>query len=383
MKAIVNGRVLLPEGEADGKALLFGDRIVGLVSPEEARTRAEEILDAEGRYVAPGLVDVHMHGYLGADTSDADPQGVRRMAQGVLENGVTSFLPTTMTVAWETLEQVFCQLRALKAESVRPDFSGAEILGCHAEGPFINPEKKGAQARECILPPQAERITPYADIVRLITFAPEMPGGEAFIRALKAETDIALSMGHTCANFAQATAAVALGVNHATHLFNAMPPLAHREPGTVGAALSGDVFCELIADTFHVHPGLYPMLIRAKGDRLVLITDCTRAGGMPDGEYTLGGQPIFVKGIECRLANGTIAGSVLRLNEAVRNLQRHGGIPMYQAVRCASLNAAESVGAGERKGSLTPGKDADIALMDADCQVWRTFVRGVCKFSRM
>lgn len=376
MRAIVNGRMLMPDGEITGKALLFNERVIGIGDP----AGAEEIIDAGGRYVAPGLMDVHIHGYLGADASDGDADGLRRMAKGVLANGVTSFLPTTMTVSWDMLETVFGQIKGLMAESRSAGFDGAEILGCHAEGPFINPKRKGAQAGEHILPPDAEKILPYADVIRILTLAPEMPGGEECIRTLKEKTEIVLSVGHTDADFDQAAAAVRAGANHATHLFNAMPPLAHRAPGTVAAMLEADAYCELIADTFHVDRRLFPLLRKIKGDRLTLITDCTRAGGMPDGEYTLGGQPIFVEGVACRLRDGTIAGSVLKLNDAVRNWRDYAHAPMYEAVRAASLVPAASIGMADKKGSLAPGRDADIILMDEDCRVSAAWVRGTRKY---
>lgn len=378
MKAIVNGRIMLPEGEVTGKALLFDEKILGLADTQDLQV--DEIIDAGGAYVCPGLVDVHIHGYLGADTSDGNMDGVRKMARGLVANGVTSFLPTTMTVEWPVLEKCFEQLRVLKAESEQPDFTGAQILGCHAEGPFINPARKGAQAAEAIIPPDAEKTLAYRDIIRVMTYAPEMPGAEVFASQILAESDIRLSIGHTSADYEGAMAAIKLGASRVTHTFNAMTGLHHRDPGVVGAALTGPVYCELIADTFHVHPGVFSLMDRAKGDRLVLITDCTRAGGLQDGEYSLGGQPIFVKGIECRLADGTIAGSVLRLNEAVRNFRDHAGVPMWKAVRAASLNAAESVGAEAYKGSLEQGKDADIVLLDDECRVQATYIRGVCKW---
>ena len=377
-KAIINGRILLPDAEIAGKALLFDETIIGIADD----AAGAEIIDAAGAYVSPGLIDVHTHGYQGADVSDADKDGIRNMAKGFLQNGVTAFLPTTMTVAWDTLETVFGQIRELMPESRRGDFPGAEILGCHAEGPFINPGKKGAQAESAILPPDAGKILPWKDVIRVITFAPEMPGGEAFIRTLKEKTDIRLSIGHTGANFDQAMAAIALGASRTTHTFNAMTPLHHRDPGVVGAALSSDVYAELIADTFHVNKGLFPLMRKAKGNRLVLITDSVRATGMPDGKYTLGGQEFTLKGIECRMADGTIAGSVLKLNEAVRNYRDFGGVPMHTAVRAASLNAAESAGLEKSKGSLEAGKDADITLLGENCRVLRTIVRGETKYLR-
>lgn len=382
MKAIVNGRILLPGAEVQGKALVYDKKIVGVMDEAAARAMADEVIDAAGMYVSPGLVDVHIHGYLGADVSDADNAGVRKMAKGILANGVTSFLPTTMTIGWSTLETIFAQLRQLREESRSAAFEGAEILGCHAEGPFINPAKKGAQAEENILPPDAEKVLPYADIIRMISFAPEMPGGDQFIRTLKEKTDITLSIGHTSANYDQAMNAIRLGANHITHTFNAMTPMMHRDPGVVGAALTTDVYCELIVDTFHVNKGLFPLMHKAKGEHLVLITDCLRSCGMPDGEYELGGQKFVLKGIECRLLDGTIAGSVLKLNQGVRNFRDYASVSMHEAVRAASLNAAASIGVADCKGSLEAGKDADIVLMDGDCNVLRTIVGGVTKFVR-
>ena len=380
MKAIVNGRILLPDTEVHSKALLYDEAIIGIVDEADARREADEVLDANGAYVAPGLMDVHIHGYGGDDVSDDDPAGVRRMSEKLLENGVTSFLPTTLTVGWDTLISVCGHMRVLARESQRPEYPGAEILGVHLEGPFINPERKGAQNPEYILPPDADKVLPYADIVKLITLAPEMPGGYDCIRTLKQQSDIAISMGHSSATFDQAMTGIGLGVTRATHLFNAMSPLHHRDPGVVGAALNSDVYTELIADTFHVNKGIYPMLAKTKGSKLVLITDALRSAGMPDGEYENGGQVFVLKGIECRLRDGTIAGSVLRLNQGVRHFRDYGGVTMAQAVRAASLSAAESIGLADTKGSLSPGKDADITLLNDDCGVLKTIVRGVCKF---
>ena len=383
MKAIIHGTIVMPDGERRGKALLYTDRIIGLAEEAEALERADDIFDAEGRYVVPGLVDVHIHGYGGADVSDDDPDGVRRMAQCLLQNGITSFLPTTLTVAWDRLAGICGHMRALRTESTRPDFPGAEILGIHLEGPFINPDYKGAQNPAYILTPDAERVLPFADIIRVLTLAPEMPGAGNFIETIRKKTTIALSMGHTGATFDQAMAAADRGVTRVTHLFNAMTQMVHRQPGVVGAALSSDLYTELIADTFHVSAGLFPLLVKAKGRRLVLITDALRAAGMPDGEYENGGQAFVLKGVECRLRDGTIAGSVLRLNQAVKNLRDYGGITLAEAIRAASLNAAASAGLAQSKGSLEAGKDADIVLMDADCQVWQTIVRGVSKYQRI
>ncbi|MGI6671414.1 MAG: N-acetylglucosamine-6-phosphate deacetylase [Christensenellales bacterium] len=379
MKAIVNGTILTPQGEVKG-TLLFDERIQAITTDPDVQ--ADEVIDAKGMYVAPGLVDLHIHGYLGEDASDGSEEGIRIMAKGLLKNGVTSFLPTTMTVSWPEIEAALDNIRKLKPESQQASFDGSEILGCHAEGPFINPERKGAQAADNILAPDADKVIPHKDIIKLLTMAPEMPGGMEFIKKVTAETDIVISIGHTSATYEQAMAAIEAGASHMTHTFNAMTPLTHRAPGVVGAALMSDATCELIADNFHIHPALFNLLHRMKGDKLVLITDCTRAGGLEDGEYTLGGQPIFVQGIECRLADGTIAGSVLKLNNAVKNYRDGTGIPLYEAVNAATLNAARDIGVDDTKGSLEQGKDADIILMDKDCQVHATIVRGTVKYKK-
>lgn len=382
MKAIINGKIIMPGEVIEGKALVFDAKIAGICDASAICEDASiEKIDAKGKYVSPGLVDMHIHGYLGEDASDGSADGIRKMGEGIVKNGVTSWLPTTMTVSMEQLETVFEMMRGLRAESEKPEYKGATILGVNAEGPFINPSKKGAQAGEHIKPADAKFIKKYADIIRVFTIAPEMPGSLACIKEIRRDTNVQISMGHTGATYEQAMEGIEAGVGHTTHLFNAMTALTHRAPGVVTAALSTDVSCELIADTFHIHPGLFPLVAKIKGEKLVLITDCTRAGGLADGEYSLGGQPIFVKGIECRLADGTIAGSVLKLNHAVRNMLKNTDLPIWKIVRMASLTPAEIIGAADTKGSLCPGKDADIVIADEDFTIEKTFIAGVCKYT--
>ncbi|MCI5547502.1 MAG: N-acetylglucosamine-6-phosphate deacetylase [Clostridiales bacterium] len=372
MKAIVNGKIILPDSIVEGRALLFDEKIAGL---SETVPEGAEIIDAKGRYVAPGLVDIHIHGYLGEDTSDGSVEGIRKMAEGIVKNGVTAWLPTTMTVSYDDLRHAFDAVRVLMDKKNNP--KGAQIMGVHAEGPFINPSKKGAQAVEYIRPADAPFLIENSDVIRIVTIAPEMPGALDCIREVTEKTSILVSMGHTAANYETAKAGIEAGVRHATHLFNAMTPLNHRDPGVVGASLADDrVSTELIADTFHISPDLFGLVAKVKGDNLVLITDCTRAGGLEDGEYTLGGQPIFVKGIECRLADGTIAGSVLKLNNAIRNMRDHTSLPLEQIVRMASINAARCIGLDKTKGSLEAGKDADIILADENFAVSETIIAG-------
>ena len=252
---ITGGRIVLPDALVEDKALAFDAQTGKIVGVVDAVPEGADVIDAKGGYIAPGLVDIHIHGYLGEDTCDAKPDGIKKMAYGVAKNGVTAFLPTTMTVAKKEIEAALDAVRSLKEES--RSWDGAEIIGVHAEGPFINPSKKGAQAEENILAPDADFILANADIITSVTLAPEMDKGHECIKKLAKDGRVLVSMGHTDATFDEAMAAAKDGVNHATHLFNAMSALAHRNPGVVGAALASEnVSVEVIADTFHINPGL-------------------------------------------------------------------------------------------------------------------------------
>jgi len=380
MKCIVNGKVLLKDKMAEGVAIIFDEKIEKIIPTDEINLSDYEVIDAQGKFVSPGLVDMHIHGYLGADVSDGDVEGLKLMAKGILENGVTSWCPTTMTVSKAEIETAFDCVRTLKNSD---GYYGARILGVNSEGPFINPAKKGAQAEEHILKPDADFVKKHADVIKLFTVAPEVDGATECIKQVKADTDVLISMGHTNATFEEAVTGVENGVRHATHLFNAMTALSHRSPGVVGAALSNDkVSCELIADTFHVDKGLFGLLAKIKGDKLCLITDCIRAGGMPDGDYTLGGQPVHKEGIKCLMPDGTIAGSVLKLNEAVKNLYENTDLEIYEAVNCASINIATALGEDKEIGSLEEGKRADIIIIDEKFNVEMTILNGEIRYSR-
>ncbi len=378
MKAIVNGKIILKDRVVEGCALLYTDVVEGVV-PVESVPADAQVIDAAGGYVSPGLIDMHIHGYLGKDVCDGEEESIRTISNGLLKNGVTGYLPTTMTVDMKVIRKALEVCRALKEESKTWD--GSAILGCHAEGPFISESKKGAQDPKYILKPDAAFVKEYADIIKTITLAPETDENDfAAIREICRDTDVVVSMGHTSADYNTAMAGVNAGVKHVTHLFNAMTPLAHRAPGVVTAALNADVSVELIVDTFHVDKCFYDLLWKLKGRKLCFITDCLPAGGLPYGEYTLGGAKIIYRDIVCRLEDGTVAGSVLHLNHGVWNVYTNSNIPLYECVNCASLNPATVLGVADRKGSLEIGKDADIVITDANFEVKKTIIGGEVKY---
>ena len=378
LKAIVNGRIILKDSIVENYVLLYKDKIIDIV-PENLVPKNAEIIDANGGYVAPGLIDLHIHGYLGKDVCDGEEESIRTISKGLLANGVIGYLPTTMTEDMGIICKALETCRSLKEES--KNWDGSIILGCHAEGPFISESKKGAQDAKYILKPDASFVKEYKDIIKTITLAPETDT-EDFnaIREICRDTDVVVSMGHTSADYETAMMSIDAGVKHVTHLFNAMTPLTHRAPGVVGAALNGDVSVELIVDTVHVDKSLYNMLWKLKGRKLCFITDCLPAGGLPVGEYTLGGQKIFYDGTICKLQDGTIAGSVLQLNKGVWNVYENSDIPLYECVNCASLNPATTLGIEKTKGSLEVGKDADIIITDGQFNVKKTIIAGEMKY---
>ena len=376
MKYIKNAKIILENGILEGKALLLSDKIEGLLDENEIPDGAE-IIDCKGGYVTPGFIDLHIHGYLGKDVCDATAESIRTIAGGIVENGVTGFLPTTMTVDMMVINGAINACREVKNCG---EYYGSQILGVHAEGPFISASKKGAQDERYILKPDADFVKANADIIKIITLAPEEDKDFLEIKRMADETDVVVSMGHTSADYKTAMESSKNGVKHATHLFNAMTPMTHRAPGVVGAALNSDVSCELIVDTYHVDPALYEMVYKMKGRKLCFITDCLPAGGLPEGEYTLGGAKIIYKDNLCKLEDGTIAGSVLKLNKGVWNVFTNTSIPLYECVNCATLNPATTIGVADRKGSIEVGKDADIVVLDDDFNVKKTIIGGVVRY---
>lgn len=381
MKAIINGRFIIPDETGrftveGGLALFFDEKIRAIrsaatVSAAE-REELEACIDARGAYVSPGFLNVHIHGCVGADTMDDDPEAIRKMQLFQARTGVTAFLPTTMTYDFPTLGRAFRHVREAMARE-----EGARVLGCHMEGPFISPAKKGAQAEKNIAKADFAKIAPYQDIVKIITVAPEeLPDGGQFIADCHAH-GIVVSLGHTAADYATARQAIEeYGAKHITHLFNAMTGLHQRHPGGVGAALDTDANCELIVDNVHIHPAAQRIVYRLKKDHLILITDSLRACGLGDGPSELGGQKVFVKGTLATLEDGTIAGSVLCMNDGLRIFRENTGAPIEEVVTAVTKTPAKELGLYDELGSLSVGKNADITIFDDALKIQRTIVAG-------
>ena len=378
MKAIINGKIYIDSHFCEGKVLLFEETVRSIVDQNEWDGKADEIIDAAGAYVVPGFVDVHIHGFNGADVMDGNTESLTTMAKGLTANGVTSFLATTMTMGVPYIRAALEAVKEYTADEVLSR-QGAEIVGVHLEGPFININKKGAQRGEDIIPADIDVIAGYEDLIKVITIAPEIEENMAFIE--KYADRFCFSIGHTEATFEVATEAVRKGAKSVTHLFNAMSPLEHRFPGVVGTAFIEDIYAELIADTIHVHKKMFEMIYKQKGgDRLILITDAMRGAGMPEGDYELGGQKVIIKDGRCLLVNGVLAGSVLKLNEAVRHFTENTTIGLEKVIPLVSLTPATYIGIQDRKGSLAVGKDADIVFLDSELNVQKTIARGEVKY---
>lgn len=366
MRALVGGEIVCTD-------ILFDNRIRAV----HEKGAFEEIELPSNALVLPGFIDEHVHGAGGADTMDATSAALKQMAHTLAAEGTTSFLATTMT---QSQDNILRALEAVKKFRTENNSCCARLVGVHLEGPFIAEAHKGAQPAEYIAKPSVALFDRYnaagGGCIKIVTLAPEVEGATELVAHLK-KKGIVASVGHTSAGFADISRAVESGASHVTHTFNAQSPLHHREIGTVGAALLMDgLTCELIADTIHVSVPAMQLLVKNKGDRLILITDAIRAKGLGDGESELGGQKVFVKDGQARLANGTLAGSVLRMNVAIKNMVEKVGVPMERAVRFATENPARDLGIFEETGSIAVGKRADFAVLDDKFNVLLTVCGG-------
>ncbi len=375
MKAFKNASVY-----AEGKGIIrtsvyFDDKIQQIGGYVAG---AEEIELPENAVVLPGFIDEHIHGAGGSDAMDGNTKDLAIIAETVAKEGTTTFLATTMT---QSKEYILKAMRAVKEYREAAGEQGARIAGVHLEGPFIAAAHKGAQPLEYVAAPDAKTFDEYnaacGNAIKIITLAPETDGALDFIRHIVAQGTV-VSVGHTGAKYAEVKAAMEAGATNVTHTYNAQSPLHHREIGVVGSALLlEDLYCELICDTIHVSVPAMQLLVKNKrADKLALITDAMRAKGLADGVSELGGQTVYVKGGEARLADGTLAGSVLRMNRALQNMVEKVGVPLTQAVDYCTINPARTLKMENEAGSIAEGKRADFAVLNDKFDVLYTVRDG-------
>jgi len=381
--ALVNARVLTPDEEIpratvileEGRIAAVGE---GLPPPAGART-----VDLDGLTLAPGFIDIHVHGGGGFSLMTEDGEEIRSYARWVVSKGVTAFLSTLAAAERPQMER-WLATAASVGEGLP---GGASSLGVYLEGPFVNPKRKAAFPPEGLRPPDVSELLAHVRTARgrlkLIALAPELAGARELIAAAR-DQGLVVSIGHSDATYEEALEAISLGVTQATHCFNAMRPFHHREPGCLGAILaSPQVAAELIADGVHVHPGAMALLLRAKGpQRTILVTDGVAPAGLGPGTYSLAGRQIEVTAGMATLADGTLAGSVATMDQSVRNLVRLGLASLQEALRMASLNPAVALGLEGRKGRIARGFDADLVALDEGLEVVMTFVGGEMAFCR-
>ena len=345
---------------------------------------SEDGLDLTGLVVMPGLIDMHIHGCGGADTGDATPEALETMSQTLVKNGVTSFCPASMTLSFEELTKIFANIDAMKDK-----VGGAYIHGANMEGPYIAMSKKGAQNPLYVRNPDKEEFKKLYEgcngAIRVVDIAPECDGGDEFIKEIQPICPV--SIAHTDAGYDEAVHAIELGVRHITHLFNAQSGLHHRKPGVVGAAFdvgrANGVRAELICDGFHIHPATLRIAFREMGeDGTVIISDSMKAAGCPDGDYDLGGQPVYVRDGKALLADGTIAASTSNVYKELKN-DISFGIPEKQAVKSATINPAKAIRVDDKTGSIEEGKLADILVVDKDYNIKLVIVKGEIKVNNL
>lgn len=378
--AIVNGevytsRIVIRRGVVvvrDGKI-----ETVETGSGSARLLRGALVVDARGMIVAPGFIDLHIHGTGGGDTSDCKVESIRKMSSTLVRFGTTSFLPTIYPA--RQLEMVRRVSTVRRAMEMTPE--GAEILGVHLEGPFLNPRRKGALREKDLRFPSVEEffglLEASNNTIRLISVAPELPGAVGLIRECRSR-GIRVAVGHSDASHEEMSVGINAGINHVTHVFNALRRTHHRDPGVMGTVLTNpEITVELIADMHHVHPVVVNLLLLAKpADKICLITDSLRIAGLRGKRFTADGRKVTVADGVAKLSDGTIAGSVLTLNRAVRNMAATGMVPLEKALKMASIIPARVLGVNHRKGNILPGSDADIVVMDRNFNVQMTMVGG-------
>ncbi len=370
---IKNVKIYMPDQKfVSGNIVTEGDKIKKVLPGESKEEFGEEIVDGKGCYCLPGMIDLHFHGCKGMDVCDGTKEALDTIASYEASIGVTAIAPATMTLPVEELEAVLSNAAQYKkTQEEGTAAAGADLVGINMEGPFISKVKKGAQDERNIIPCSIEIYKKFQKaangLVKFIGIAPEEFETDTFIREVKNE--VSVSLAHTNADYAAAKKAFDAGANHAVHLYNAMPAFSHREPGVVGAvADSRHVMAEIICDGVHIHPAVVRATFQMLGEeRMILISDSMRAAGMPDGEYTLGGLDVKVRGNRATLvSDGALAGSVTPLPDCVRTVVKEMKIPLETAVACATINPAKSLGIDDEYGSIEQGKKANLVLWDED-----------------
>jgi len=377
MKYLIKASEVYCEDEVlKNSSLIINDDLIEEIGSQNNQ-QDMEVIDLTGYKIIPGLIDLHIHGANGYDTMDSSYEALNEISKYLSENGVTAFLPTTVTANWERIRDAAKNID----ETMKKGVDGAVIIGAYIEGPFITEKNKGAHPAEFIRRINNEDIDQLLQdtngSIRIITIAPEKEGAVELIKSLTAK-GLKVSIGHTDATFDETKEAVQNGANIAVHVFNGMRGLHHREPGVVGAALAIDeLYAELIADKIHVHPEAMKILFKCKGaDKTCLISDCMRAGGLADGEYKLGELEVVVKNSIPRLRNGSLAGSTLRLIDGVKNIIEEVGVSPLDAVHMASLVPAKILGIDNEFGSIKANKKANLTVVDKDLNVIMTIING-------
>lgn len=377
MKAIVGGELYYQGKFHREKILCFEKEICEILDQAEFEKEGVEIIKAHGCKILPGLIDVHVHGYGGVDTMDQEDDALEKLSLYMAQNGVTSFLPTTMAAEIQYLQKVLHRIRKRKNK----ESPGARILGAHLEGPFLNSNRAGAQNKKYLELPNCPWITEYKDVISVLTIAPELDGAANCIQ--ENHEDICFSLGHSEASLKESLEAFQKGAKSITHLFNGMPSIHHRDIGLVGAGLFHDCYVELICDDMHLSPFIYSLVYKTKKiNQILLITDCMRAGGMEDGVYDLGGQEIVVTNGICKTKKNALAGSTLTMVQAVENFSLGANISFEEALICGTINPAQYLGLASQIGSLEVGKWADIVILDEKNNVQKTFVSGKLVFEK-
>ncbi len=378
-----NAHIITPQRSYEpGWLLTRGGQIALIGSGAPPQFPDANRIDAHGLLLLPGFIDLHAHGGNGYECMDATPEALRGIAQFYAQHGVTGFLATTWTASRERIQTALDLIREMQG----PQMGGATLLGAHVEGPYLNPDRCGAQDTRSIRPADRDEALAFLEsgVVRLLALAPEYEANQWLIDTCT-ERGITSSAAHTAATYEDMQHAVAHGLSHSTHTFNAMTGLHHRNPGTVGAVLSmKEITCELIADLIHVHPAVMQILLAAKGlDRVVLITDAVRGAGLTEGStYSQDGRSVHIHDGGAYLPDGTLAGSILTMDRALHNFSQAVNQPITDLWPTSSLNAARAIHLAHRTGSIEVGKDADLILVDEDVQVYLTMARGQVVYQR-